>query len=240
MIEFSEVIKQGAGTMPLGVENPKVNGVAAGAGTVGRSLDGSHWLKGNGGDTDWGKLSPDLIDPLTEKLRVELLPPEALTPESPHANLTLFTKAADGNTFGAFVEGELTGSDVPADISHASIGRAVTSIGSSAFYYNSLTSATIPDSVTSISNFAFFNNNLLSIVIPDSVTFIGGSAFNGNINLSEVICLVPKTLIDGETNIFEFTAEPLTIRARAADDSWTEGTGLPIGGNTNVTVVKDQ
>ena len=74
-IEFSEVIKQGAGTMPLGVENPKVNGVAAGAGTVGKSLDGSYWLKGNGGDTDWGKLSPDLIDPLTEKLRVDLLPP---------------------------------------------------------------------------------------------------------------------------------------------------------------------
>ena len=178
-----------------------------------------------------------------------------------HTDLTLFVKEADGNVFGAYVEGELTGSVVPAGLSHASIGRGVTSIGEEAFVGNDLTSATIPDSVTSIGNLAFAANNLTSVTIPDSVTSIGNEAFAGNNltsvtipdsvtsigieafgsndSLAEVICLIPKALIDGAGNIFKFTSSPLTIRARADDSTWTEGTGLSIGGNSNVTVVKD-
>ena len=60
-----------------------------------------------------------------------------------------------------------------------SIGKNVTSIGSSAFYMcSSLASITIPDGVTSIGNYAFYNcYSLASITIPDGVTSIGSSAF---------------------------------------------------------------
>lgn len=56
----------------------------------------------------------------------------------------------------------------------------VTSIGSSAFLDNQLTSITIPNSVTRIDSAAFLNNQLTSIIIPNGVTSIGDSAFYGN------------------------------------------------------------
>jgi hypothetical protein len=56
-------------------------------------------------------------------------------------------------------------------------GYSVTSIGSSAFEDNQLTSATIPDSVTIIHNAAFWKNPLTSLTIGSSVTNIGHSAF---------------------------------------------------------------
>ena len=60
-----------------------------------------------------------------------------------------------------------------------SIGKNVTSIGSSAFRFcYSLASITIPDSVTSIGDNAFSRcNALASITIPAGVTSIGSSAF---------------------------------------------------------------
>jgi hypothetical protein len=63
---------------------------------------------------------------------------------------------------------------------YVEIGTSATSIGSLAFYYNILTSATIPDSVTSIGSFAFAYNQLTSVTIPNSVTTIGAYAFTSN------------------------------------------------------------
>jgi hypothetical protein len=63
---------------------------------------------------------------------------------------------------------------------YVDIGTSATSIGSRAFYYNQLTSATIPNSVTSIGSQAFGYNQLTSVTIGDSVTSIGSSAFRNN------------------------------------------------------------
>ena len=60
------------------------------------------------------------------------------------------------------------------------IPSTVTSIGNLAFYDNALTTVTIPNSVTSIGNFAFASNDLTSVTIPNSVTSIGNFAFAGN------------------------------------------------------------
>lgn len=67
-------------------------------------------------------------------------------------------------------------------------GKAVTSIGESAFSYCSkLTSVTIPDSVKLIGNSAFYScSGLCSVPIPGNVTEIGGSAFEDCISLSSV------------------------------------------------------
>ena len=59
-------------------------------------------------------------------------------------------------------------------------GVAVTSIGSSAFKNNSLTSVTIPDSVAYIGTYAFESNNLTSVTIPNSVASIADYAFYNN------------------------------------------------------------
>ena len=76
-------------------------------------------------------------------------------------------------------------------------GKAVTSIGSEAFYdCGSLTSVTIPDSVTSIGNYAFCDCWFLtSVTIPDSVTSIGGSAFYNCNSLTSI------TIPDSVTSI---------------------------------------
>jgi hypothetical protein len=98
---------------------------------------------------------------------------------------------------------------------------------------------TIPNSVTSIGSIAFAYNSLTSVTIPNSVTSIGGNAFFNNSTLATVNCFITKTIIDAGEDIFASTADPLTINARASDGTWTAGTGLSIGGNTNVTVVKN-
>jgi hypothetical protein len=76
------------------------------------------------------------------------------------------------------------------------------------------------------------------VTIPDSVTSIGSNAFRNNTTLASVSCFATRTAFVG-SNAFTNTASPLTIRARAADVTWTAGTGLSFQGNTNVTVIKD-
>ena len=67
---------------------------------------------------------------------------------------------------------------IPEEVTYMNRTRKVTSIGSDAFKYSSLTSVTIPNSVTSIGSYAFeYCTRLTSVNIPNSVTSIGGSAF---------------------------------------------------------------
>jgi len=63
---------------------------------------------------------------------------------------------------------------------YVDIGSSATSIGSSTFRSNQLTSVTIPNSVTSIGSYAFYSNQLTSVTIPNSVTSIGSYAFRYN------------------------------------------------------------
>jgi len=148
-------------------------------------------------------------------------------------SLTSVTIGNSVTTIGssAFVDNSLTSLTIP---------NSVTSIGSSAFRYNSLTSVTIPDSVTSIGSSAFRYNSLTSVTIPNSVTTIGSNAFAYNSSLATIDCYAPLTSIGSYA--FYQTASPLTINvptSGAVSDTWTEGTGLTIGGNTNVTVIKN-
>ncbi len=61
----------------------------------------------------------------------------------------------------------------------------VTTIGDSAFFFNSLDSVILPINIVEIKDNAFRNNSLNSINIPNSVTSIGNNAFSGN-NLTSV------------------------------------------------------
>ncbi len=75
----------------------------------------------------------------------------------------------------------------------------VTTIGSSAFYINNLTSVTIPNTVTTIGNYAFRDNNLTSVTIPNSVTAIGSWAFDNN-DLTSVT--IPSSVTTIGSNAF--------------------------------------
>ncbi len=82
-------------------------------------------------------------------------------------------------------------------LTSVTIGKGVTSIGTSAFYgCNSLTSVTIGNGVTSIGEGAFSGcASLTSITIPDSVTSIGEYAFRGCDSLTSI------TIPDSVTSI---------------------------------------
>jgi uncharacterized protein YfaQ (DUF2300 family) len=70
------------------------------------------------------------------------------------------------------------------------------------------------------------------------MTSIGSSAFRYNSSLATVDCYTTETAFVG-SGAFYYTAEPLTIHARATDATWTAGTGLSFQGNANVTIIKD-
>jgi hypothetical protein len=148
------------------------------------------------------------------------------------------------------------------NLTDVTISDSVTTIGNYAFYYTYITAITLPDSLTSIGGYAFkdctsltsvtfgdsltsigsgaFYNcsSLTSITIPDSVTSIGIGAFTFCTSLTEANIYVTKTIIDAATNLFQ-SSGLATIYARASDATWTEGTGLTIGGATGVEVIKN-
>ena len=92
MIQFSEVIKQGAGTLLLTVNDPSISGAQAGRGTFARGVDDSVWCKYGEGDTDWVRI--DVVDPETGKLDPALLPPSREVP-FPFAAFTLGMSQAE-------------------------------------------------------------------------------------------------------------------------------------------------
>ena len=85
------------------------------------------------------------------------------------------------------------------------LGYKVTSIGSSAFAFNDLTSVTIPNSVTSIGNYAFYSNDLTTVSLGNSVTSIGNYAFYSNALTSVTIPNSVTTIGD-----YAFEANALT------------------------------
>ena len=81
------------------------------------------------------------------------------------------------NSNGAITITKYVGYGRAVDIPGLINGLPVTSIGDSAFHYQSITSVTIPDSVTSIGEWAFAGCGLTNVVISDSVTSLGNAAF---------------------------------------------------------------
>jgi hypothetical protein len=89
-------------------------------------------------------------------------------------------------------------------------GLTVTSIGTNAFQYSSLTSVTIPNSVTSIGDAAFFSSSLANVTIPNSVTKIGPYAFADCINLT-AITVAMNNLFYSSTNGVLFNNNQTTL-----------------------------
>ena len=76
---------------------------------------------------------------------------------------------------------------IPSTIVYEGVTCKVTTIGSGAFAWGTMTSVTIPNTVTKIESVAFrWCQNLKSITIPNSVTEIGSAAFDGCLALSSV------------------------------------------------------
>jgi len=141
------------------------------------------------------------------------------------------------------------------------LNEGLLSIGSLAFYYGSIgtasTAITFPTSLTGIGNAAFGRcAGFRTITVPNGaigstafyftalrtgtlgtgVTSVGNSCFAYS-NLERLNCNIPLTSIGA--GAFSYTSSNLVIHARASDSTWTAGTNLSIKGNTSVDVIKD-
>ncbi len=79
------------------------------------------------------------------------------------------------------------------------IPNGIMSIGNNAFQNNQLKELTIPNSVTSINSMAFYKNQLTNVTIPNSITSLGGNVFNYN-QLTSVT--IPNTIKSIELSTF--------------------------------------
>jgi BspA type Leucine rich repeat region (6 copies) len=118
-------------------------------------------------------------------------------PVAVQAQFTFTTNADNTLTIAGY-----TGTDPVVTLPDTTNGMAVTSIGSTAFQYNNLTSVTIPDSVISIGIGAFYScTNLMSITLPNSVTSIGNAAFYHCASLTCVT--IPNSVTNFGSGMFQ-------------------------------------
>ena len=92
------------------------------------------------------------------------------------------------------------------------IPDSVISIGTYAFYGNSLTSVVIPDNVASIGDWAFYDNPITgNLALPNGLTSIGHNAFSGN-RLTSII--IPDSVyFIGESAFDSYQLTSITIGA---------------------------
>ena len=125
-------------------------------------------------------------------------------------------------------------------------------IGSNCFYSNPLTNNLIlPDGLKEIAAIAFGNTTYTYLKIPLSVNKLNfsepgwsGGAYQGSFAamylLTRVDCYVTKNIIDmNESGCFSGCDNLTEIHVRSTDSTWTAGSGQTIGGQGNVTVIKD-
>ena len=114
----------------------------------------------------------------------------------------------DGNVFGGIIISNTYNNGVGVIV----FDRPITTIGSSAFRYCSLTSVTIPDSVTTIGGYAFYYcTSLTSVTIPDSVTTIGTNAFYDCCSLTSITIPDSVTTIGSEAFAYCSSLTSVTI-----------------------------
>jgi len=100
-----------------------------------------------------------------------------------------------------------------------------TSIGSEAFFFNSLIGVTLPDSVIRIENGAFSGcTSLTSVTIPDSVTSIEGYAFSGCTSLTGVTIPDSVTSIGGYA--FSSCTSLTAINVNFGNENFTSENGV--------------
>ena len=91
------------------------------------------------------------------------------------------------------------------NLSSIYLGTNVTSIGSSAFQFTSLTSINIPDSVTTIGSYAFYYcGGLTSATIGNSVTSIGDYAFYQCTGLTSIT--IPNSVTSIGSGAFSYSS----------------------------------
>ena len=83
---------------------------------------------------------------------------------------------------------------VPSTITYEGEEFIVTSIGSGAFSYASITSIILPETLHRIEGSAFLGAGITSVIIPKDVEYIGTSAFGNCKKLKEIFFLHHTTL----------------------------------------------
>jgi hypothetical protein len=130
-------------------------------------------------------------------------------------SLTAINVAADNNRYSS-VDGVLFNKSKTVLIHFPggktgtyTIPRSVTSIGSSAFRYSSLTGVTIPNGVSTIGEHAFAESSLTSVSLPNSIIAIRNSTFDGCNDLTSVS--IPNTVTSIGEHAFQACASLTSI-----------------------------
>ena len=121
------------------------------------------------------------------------------------------------------------------------IPGSVKSIGTSAFKSCSFTGdLVIPDSVKTIDDFSFWDYGAQSVTIGSGVSSFGYAVFGFGSSMTNLNIYTTKDVMDASDSTWLSNLNNAsTIHARATDSTWTAGSGQTIGGQTDITVIKD-